>query len=130
VTDKPKQRRGPDRRQRPRGGRREGDQKGLAPLVLVVDEDASSRDMCEAILAKLNFAVAPVDSIDKAVSVITTLQPDVIVAHGRNTSALERAAWPDGVPFVEVTDDMRDPDALVEAIRKALRAAAQARSKT
>lgn len=128
MTDKP-ERRGPDRRRRPRGGRRDGDQKGFAPLILVADEDAASRDLCEAILAKLNFAVAPVDSIEKALSVITTLQPDLIVAHGKNTSALERAAWPDGVPFLQVTDDLRDPDKLVDAIRKTLRAA-QARSKT
>ena len=92
--------------------------------MLVADEDAASRDMCETILAKLNFAVAPVDSIEKAAAVITTLQPDVIVAHARDTSALERAAWPDGVPLVTVTEEMRDPDKLVDAIRRALRKAA------
>jgi CheY-like chemotaxis protein len=115
------QRKEADRRRRARGGRREGDRSGFSPLVLVADEDAASRDMCETILAKLNFAVAPVDSIEKAAAVITTLQPDVIVAHARDTSALERAAWPDGVPLVTVTEEMRDPDKLVDAIRRALR---------
>src|SRR5919204_4745057 len=118
-----RQHRGPERRRQPRGGRRAGDKRGLAPLVLVVDEDAHSREMCEAILAKLNFAVAPVDSIEKAAAVLPTLQPDVVVAHGHDVSALQRAAWPSGVAFVTVTDDLRDPDALVAAIRRAIRAA-------
>jgi hypothetical protein len=121
VSATSEHRRGPDRRKQSRGGRRAGDRPGFAPLILVADEDASSRDMCETILAKLHFAVAPVDSIDKAVSVIGTLRPDVIVVHAKDTAALERAAWPSGVPFVAVTDDMKDPELLVEAIRRALR---------
>ena len=114
-------RKGPDRRKQSRGGRRAGDRPGFAPLVLVADEDSSSRDMCEAILAKLHFAVAPVDSIDKAVSIIGTLRPDVIVVHARDTTAVQRAAWPTGVPFVNVTEEMRDPDTLIDAIRRAIR---------
>ena len=114
-------RKGPDRRKQSRGGRRAEDRPGFAPLVLVADEDSSSRDMCEAILAKLHFAVAPVDSIDKAVSIIATLRPDVIVVHARDTTAVQRAAWPTGVPFVNVTEEMREPDALIDAIRRAIR---------
>jgi DNA-binding NtrC family response regulator len=117
----PEHRQGPDRRTQSRGGRRSEDRPGFAPLVLVADEDPSSRDVCETILAKLHFAVAPVDSIDKAVSVIGTLRPDVIVVSARDSAALQRAAWPSGVPFVNVTDELRDPDALVEAIRHAIR---------
>ena len=90
-------------------------------MVVVIDDDATRLDISEAILAKLNFAVAPVDSIEKAASVVETLHPDVIVAHGHDVSALQRAAWPSGVAFVTVTDDMRDPEALVEAIRRAIR---------
>ena len=82
-----------------------------------------SRELCETILAKLRFAVAPVDSIEQAVKVISTLLPDVIVARARDVSPLQRAAWPSGVPFVTVTAEMRDPDALVAAIRRAIRAA-------
>ena len=114
-------RKGPDRRKQPRGGRRAEDRPGFSPLILVADEEASSRDMCEAILAKLHFAVAPVDSIDKALSVIGTLRPDVIVVHARDAAALQRAAWPTGVPFVNVTEELRDPDALIEAVRQAIR---------
>jgi DNA-binding NtrC family response regulator len=122
VSATTEHRRGADRRKQSRGGRRASDRPGFAPLILVADEDASSRDMCETILAKLHFAVAPVDSIDKAVSVISTLRPDVIVVHAKDTAALERAAWPSGVPFVAVTDEMKDPELLVEAIRRAIRA--------
>jgi len=123
VTATPEQRREPDRRKLPRGGRRPTDKTGFAPLVLVADEDDESGHMCEVILAKLRFAVARVDSLDKAITVIGTLRPDVIVARGRDVSPLQRAAWPSGVPFVSVTDDICEPDALVQAIRRAIRAA-------
>jgi hypothetical protein len=119
----PDLRRGTDRRKEPRGGRRPDDRAGFSPLVLVADEDMQSGDMCEALLATLRFAVARVDSMDKAVAVISTLLPDVIVARGRDVSALQRAAWPSGVPFVTVTDGLRDPDALIDAIRQAIRSA-------
>ena len=89
--------------------------------MLVADEDAASGDMCEGLLATLRFAVARVDSVDKAVAVISTLLPDVIVARGRDVSPLQRAAWPSGVPVVTITDTLREPGALIEAIREALR---------
>ena len=121
VTADAELRQGPDRRRRSRGGRRTNDDAGFSPLVLVADEDPDSRVICEAILAKLRFAVAPVDSVDKAVTVIGTLRPDVIVAHARDTMPLQRAAWPSRVPFVTVTDNLREPEKLVEAIRQAIR---------
>jgi hypothetical protein len=122
----PELRQGPDRRREPRGGRRPGDTAGFAPLVLVADEDAASGDMCEALLATLRFAVARVDSMDKAVAVISTLLPDVIVARARDVSPLQRAAWPSGVPFVTVTDTLHEPGALLEAVRDAIRSARSA----
>ena len=91
-------------------------------MIVVIDGDSGSRDVAEAILAKLRFAVARVDSVDKAITVLGTLRPDVIVARGRDVSPLQRAAWPSGVPFVSVTDDIQEPDALVQAIRRAIRA--------
>ena len=114
-------RQGSDRRREARGGRRPTDKAGFAPLVLVADEDAESGAMSEVILAKLRFAVARVDSIAQAITVLGTLRPDVIVARARDLAPLQRAAWPSGVPFVAVTDDIREPDALVEAIRRAIR---------
>ena len=119
----PELRQRPDRRKEPRGGRRPTDKTGFAPLILVADEDAASGDMCEALLATLRFAVARVDSVDKAVQVISTLLPDVIVARGRDVSPLQRAAWPSGVPFVTVTEGLGDPEALLDAIRQAIRSA-------
>jgi hypothetical protein len=112
-----------DRRRLPRGGRRAEDRAGFAPLVLVADEDVASGDMCEALLATLHFAVARVDSVEKAAAVLSTLVPDVIVARGNDVTPLQRAAWPSGVPFVTVTDGLNEPAALIEAIREAIRAA-------
>ena len=122
MTAISEQRRETDRRKIARGGRRPTDKTGFAPLVLVADEDDESGHMCEVILAKLRFAVARVDSLDKAITVIGTLRPDVIVARAKDVSPLQRAAWPSGVPFVTVTDDIREPDALIYAIRSAIRA--------
>lgn len=122
MTVTSEQRVGPDRRKLARGGRRPTDKTGFAPLVLVADENDETGHMCEVILAKLRFAVARVDSVDKAITVLGTLRPDVIVARGRDVSPLQRAAWPSGVPFVSVTDDIQEPDALVQAIRRAIRA--------
>jgi hypothetical protein len=119
----PELRQGPDRRRDSRGGRRTTDPAGFAPLVLVADEDAGSGDVCEALLATLHFAVARVDSVEKAVTVISTLLPDVIVARARDVTPLQRAAWPSGVPFVIVTDGLREPAALINAIREAIRSA-------
>ena len=89
--------------------------------MLVADEDDESGQMCEVILAKLRFAVARVDSLDKAINVLGSLRPDVIVARARDVSPLQRAAWPSGVPFVSVTEEIREPDALIHAIRRAIR---------
>jgi PleD family two-component response regulator len=123
VTSIDEHRQRSDRRKQSRGGRRPHDRPGYAPLILVADEESQSLEMCEAILAKLHFAVAPVNSVAKAVAVIETLRPDVIVAHAKDVMPLQRAAWPSGVPFVTVTEALRDPNALLEAIRSAIRTA-------
>ena len=116
-------RQGRDRRRAPRGGRRPNDVSGFAPLVLLVDEDRTSSDICETLLATLRFAVARVDSVARAVTVISTLLPDVIVARARDVSPLQRAAWPSGVPVVTTTAELREPAALIHAIRTAIRTA-------
>ena len=121
MTNPSDKRQMPDRRKQPRGGRRPDDPDGFAPLVLVAYDDVGARETCETILAKLHFAVAPVDSVEKALSVIPTLRPDVVVAHVHDITLLRHAAA--GIPLVEVTEAMRSPDVLVEAIRRALRAA-------
>jgi len=122
MTDASERRQGPDRRGRARGGRRATDLAGYSPLVLVVDRDAGGRDACEAILAKLRFAVAPVESAEKALSLMAALKPDVVVV-GERDAALLRGITP---PLV-VIQPSQEPLALIEEIRRALRAAPQRR---
>src|SRR5437660_7165776 len=114
------ERRGPDRRGRPRGGRRASDRPGFAPLVLVIDPDPHARNTSEAILAKLHFAVAPVESVEKAVTVMAALRPEIIVASESDIDSLRRRGI--AAPFV-ITYQGQDADTLVEDIRRALREA-------
>ena len=107
-----------DRRGRSRGGRRPTDKRGATPLVVVADDEPGSRTTCETILAKLNFAVAPVESLPKALEVMAALRPEVVVAKGRDAELLKQQSL---APVVVVTEEMSDPDTLVEAIRQALR---------
>ncbi len=116
------ERRQSDRRRRPRGGRRAGDQPGYSPLVLVVDRDTHGRDACEAILAKLRFAVAPVETAEKALALMTALKPDIVVVRDTEAALLRGVE----VPLV-VTSATQDALALVEEIRRALRTASDAR---
>jgi ABC-type Fe3+-hydroxamate transport system substrate-binding protein len=109
----------PDRRVRSRGGRRPSDRRGATPLVVVADDEPGSRTTCETILAKLNFAVAPVESLPKALEVMAALRPEVVVAKVRGDASLLKQQ--SLAPVVVVTEEMSDPDILVEAIRQALR---------
>jgi DNA-binding response OmpR family regulator len=109
-----------DRRQRARGGRRSGDQQGFAPLVLLVDEDADTSQRCEAILAKLRFAVAPARTLAEATRVMDALRPNLIVGRISDPDALKRAA-PNEVPVVILTDVLSEPEAMIGEIRRALR---------
>ena len=121
----PDKRQGADRRHRPRGGRRTSDQQGFAPLVLLVDEDADNGQRCEAILAKLRFAVAPAHTLAEATRVMDALRPNLVVGRVSDPEALRRVT-PDGVPLVIVTDALTAPEAMVAEIRRALRKRAMA----
>jgi len=120
------QRRVSDRRRQPRGGRRAGDRPGYAPLVLVIDGEVARRDITEAILARLHFAVAPVETADKALALMQAIRPELIVSPEReaprlrNAGPLDRNGTP--IPIVAIADANRDPDAFIETIRAALRA--------
>jgi hypothetical protein len=116
----PDKRQGADRRRRPRGGRRTSDQQGFAPLVLLVDEDADSGQRCEAILAKLRFAVAPAHTLAEATRVMDALRPNLIVGHVSDPEALRRAT-PDDVPLVILDEALSAPEAMLGEIRRALR---------
>ena len=113
-------RRGPDRRSTRRGGRREGDKPGYAPLVLLVDDNEHSNARCEAILAKLHFAVAPTSSIEEARKVMDSLHPNIIVANIAEAAALRKANAAD-LPVVILSEDVMDPEMLVREIRRELR---------
>jgi PleD family two-component response regulator len=121
MNDPHDQRRGPDRRATRRGGRREGDRKGFAPLVLIVDDNEDSNSRCEAILARLHFAVAPTRSVEEASRVMDALRPDIIVARISDAAQLRRATAAD-LPIVLLADDILDPEVLIEEIRRELRA--------
>ena len=120
IPGVPDKRQGADRRQRARGGRRTGDQPGFAPLVLLVDEDADSGTRCEAILAKLRFAVAPARTLAEATRVMDALRPNLIVGHVTDPEALRRAA-PADIPVVILDDALSAPDSMIAEIRLALR---------
>lgn len=115
-------RRGPDRRSAPRGGRRATDKPGRAPLVLLVDADADSNARCEAILARLHFAVAPTRSVEEATKVMQSLRPGLLIARVSDAAALRQATGAD-IPIVLLSGDLLDPEKLVEEIRRELRAA-------
>ena len=121
MNDEYEHRRGPDRRSTRRGGRRDSDRKGFAPLVLLLDDNDDSNTRCEAILARLHFAVAPTRSIDEAKRVMDALRPDVIVARVSDAATLRQATAAD-LPIVLLANDLLDPEVLVEEIRRELRA--------
>ena len=121
MPNAPEPRRNGDRRAFPRGGRRASDQTGHAPLVLVVDRDPDSTARCEAILAKLHFAVAPARTIEEAQRVMDALRPNIIVASVAEAAELRKNTSAD-LPVVILSDDLMDPETLVEEIRRELRA--------
>lgn len=75
-------RRGPDRRKVPRGGRRVEDLGAFSPLIVLVDGDDARRELCSVVLLQMRFAVAPFASADRALSVLRALSPDAIVVWG------------------------------------------------
>src|SRR6476620_8262819 len=108
MAEREHQQRGPDRRRQARGGRRPTDIWGYAPLVFVVDARPRGRDACEAILAKLRFAVAPFDSVDQALKVVTALRPDIIVAAGELIEPLRSGIAPKqdrDIPVVAIPEN-------------------------
>ena len=125
TTGFTERRQGGDRRRASRGGRRPGDQPGYAPLILVVDDDENSNARCEAILARLRFAVAPTHSAEEALRVMSALRPNLVVAHLKDEEQLRRGIESDptiaSVPVMSLTPETEDPQALVDEIRRVLR---------
>jgi hypothetical protein len=87
---------------------------------MVIDADYRRLEISKAILATLQFAVAPVASLEEALLIVPDLRPAAIVCRVRDTAPL-RAAVATNLPIVNVADDMLAADRLVEALRAALR---------
>lgn len=117
--------RGPERRRHERGGRRTTDGPGYAPLVFVVDGEVRRRDICEAILAKLRFAVAPFESVEKALVAMEALRPEVVVVGQREAATMRDRVREgrdgDPIPIVTIANQLESPEVVVEALRTALR---------
>ncbi len=120
MSNTPERRSQPDRRRAPRGGRRPSDEAGFAPLVLVVGDREETSFQCEAILARLRFAVTPAPDVAGALVVIDTIHPDLIVAAPTTAERLRRETGTT-IPIVEFNAESRDCEALVERIREAIR---------
>ena len=116
---------GPDRRRFARGGRRTTDMAGYAPMVVVIDGDATRLDLSEAILAKLRFAVAPFASVDRALTAMHAIMPEVIVARSECVRELRDRLPMDkdgrAIPLLPLTAELADPAALIEALRQLIR---------
>lgn len=134
MTDSPEKRQGPDRRRFARGGRRAFDVQGFTPLVFVIDPRPIGRDACEAILAKLKFAVAPFDSLDKGRRALDGLKPDLVLVAKEYLDEL-RGSLPPGrddrpLPVLPLPDGDVSMTTLIEEVRRALRAGLSATSNT
>jgi hypothetical protein len=116
---------GPDRRQFARGGRRATDPAGYAPMVVIIDNDATRLDLSEAILAKLRFAVAPFATVEKALMAMHALRPEIVVARTDAVHALRDHLPVDrdgrAIPLLPLTAELAEPYALVEALRQVIR---------
>ena len=125
-------RQGGDRRRYPRGGRRDGDVSGFTPLVFVVDSQPSGRDACEAILAKLRFAVAPFESVEHARRALDALKPDLVLVAPEHLDAMRRALPPGRnngpLPVLPLPSGDLAASTLIEDIRSAVRVALAQRS--
>jgi len=132
MRDSGDKRRGPDRRRFSRGGRRDTDIRGYTPLVFVVDPRPSGRDACEAILAKLRFAVAPFDSLEKAARAMEGLKPDLVLVTKDRLEEMRRAL-PAGrnespLPVLPLPEGELSMSTLIDEVRRALRAGLNATS--
>lgn len=132
MPEPAEQRQGRDRRRFARGGRREGDVRGFTPLVFVVDPRPSGRAACEAILAKLRFAVAPFESLEKAKRAMEGLRPDLVLVAKNDLEEMRRGVPPGRneapLPVLPLPDGEVAMATLIEEVRRALRAGMNAAS--
>lgn len=72
-------RRGPDRRRFPRGGRREGDQPGRFPHLLIADSYDGVRVPCVKYLTKFGFQVEEAADGDEVLAKVDAAPPHMIL---------------------------------------------------
>jgi hypothetical protein len=111
----------PDRRFYCRGGRRPGDANGFSPLVIVVEADGARRTITERILASSHFAVAPVATVESALSICRGLSPAAIVCAKRDETRLRAGLMPRVIPIVGTNVGPTALDRLIDRIREVLR---------
>ncbi len=94
-------------------------------MIVVIDGDVRRREISEAILAKLRFAVAPFASAEQAISAMKGLLPGAVVAHEDAAAKVREHLASDRsgrtIPLLAVTPDLATPEALIEALRRLLR---------
>jgi CheY-like chemotaxis protein len=115
------QRRRPDRRFFRRGGRRPTDVGGFSPLVMVVESNEARRTITETLLASSHFAVAPVATIESALSICRGLAPSVIVCDAGEETRVRAGLKPRDIPIVGTNIERDALDHLVDRIRAAVR---------
>jgi hypothetical protein len=115
------QRRRPDRRFYRRGGRRPTDIAGFSPLVMVVESEGARRRLTERILASSHFAVAPVATVESALTICRGLAPSVIVCNEGDKTRLRAGLLPRVLPIVGTSIGPRALERLVDRIRNAVR---------
>jgi hypothetical protein len=124
MTSQKELRAGIDRRRQSRGGRRPADVDGFSPLVMVVGDDAAVGDAAGAVLAKLRFAVTPSPTVEDALRVLQTMQPDLIVANGDAAGRIRLECPEHRAVNVDSSEMRTNPQLLVDEIRSAIRAGA------
>ena len=117
MIERIEQRHLPDRRRQPRGGRREGDREGFAPLVLLIGNGTDVTQQSEAILAKLRFAVSTSDSLEHALRVLPELRPDLVIAQEQDEAQIRAVA---SVPVVVMKTGT--VESLIEDVLRTVRA--------
>ena len=117
MIERIEQRHLPDRRRQPRGGRREGDREGFAPLVLLIGNGTDITQQSEAILAKLRFAVSTSDSLEHALRVLPELRPDLVIAQEQDEAQIRAVA---SVPVVVMKTGT--VESLIEDVLRTVRA--------
>jgi DNA-binding response OmpR family regulator len=101
-------------------------------LILVVEPDAKRRAQCEATFERLKFAVAAFPEAEPALEALSWFSPDVVVIDRREADAFRQAvpvAPHAAPPLVELSHDVESDEAVVDAVRVALRATMALRNK-